>query len=132
MDAELIYKAQALQKEVEEMQINAQAIDRELGELSQFKKDLERIEKATRKEMLSSLGKGVFLKTEMTGSDLLVEVGAGILVKKTPAQTREVIDGQIKKMSEARMHTLSRLELYHQALQQIIFTIQEQQTQKSA
>ncbi len=130
MDAELIYKAQAVQKEIQEMEGHANLIERELGELHQFKKDLESLEKSPHREVLSSLGKGVFMKTEMKEKELFVEVGAGVIVKKTPSQTREVIDSQIKKISEARLHTLSRLELYHQALQQLVRSIQEQQTQK--
>ncbi|MEK6825865.1 MAG: prefoldin subunit alpha [Nanoarchaeota archaeon] len=127
MDAELIYKAQAIQKEIEEMQTHAQLIDRELAELQQFKKDLVVLEKREEKGMLSSLGKGVFLKTEAVSKELFVEVGAGIVVKKTSAQTQEVIEQQIKKISEARLHTISKLELYHQALRQIIQTIQQEQ-----
>lgn len=126
MDAELIYKAQAVQKEIEEMEGHAGMIDRELVELQQFKKDLETLEKTPQPRLLSSLGKGVFMKTEAKEKELFVEVGAGIIVKKSSAQTQEVIDAQIKKISEARLHTLSKLELYHQALQQLIASIQEQ------
>lgn len=127
MDAELIYKAQALQKQIEEMQAHADLIEREMGELVRFKNDLELLEKSQKKEVLSSLGKGVFMKTERVEKELFVEVGAGIIVKKTPLETRAVIDTQLKKITEARLHALSKLELYHQAMQNLIRAIQEQQ-----
>lgn len=127
MDAELIYKAQAVQKEIEEMEEHAGLIDQELVELQQFKIDLGTLEKTSQPLLLSSLGKGVFMKTEAVEKELFVEVGAGIIVKKSSAETQAVIENQIKKISEARLHTLSKLELYHQALQQLIASIQEQQ-----
>ncbi|MBM3233341.1 prefoldin subunit alpha [Candidatus Pacearchaeota archaeon] len=127
MDAELIYKAQALQKQIEEMQAHADLIEREMGELVRFKNDLELLEKSQKKEVLSSLGKGVFMKTERVEKELFVEVGAGIIVKKTPLETRAIIDAQLKKITEARLHALSKLELYHQAMQNLIRAIQEQQ-----
>ncbi len=127
MDTELIYKAQAVQKEIEEMETHAGLIDQELGELQRFKKDLETLEKKEKPSLLSSLGKGVFMKTEAVEKELFVEVGAGIIVRKSSAQTQEVIDTQIKKISEARLHIVSKLELYHQALQQLVMSIQQEQ-----
>ncbi len=130
MDAELIYKAQAIHKQVEELETHAGLIDHELVDLKRFKNDLDTIEKNPSKQVLSSLGKGVFIKTDIIEKELFVEVGAGYIVKKNSAETRAVIDEQIKKISEARLHNLSKLELYQQALQQLIQNIQLQQTEQ--
>ena len=78
----------------------------------------------TSKEILSSLGKGVYAKASVTGKDLFVGVGADIYVKKTSVETIKVIEEQLKMLNEARMELLARVESYGLAFKELLSEIQ--------
>ena len=65
------------------------------------------------KEILASLGRGVYIKGKIEDNKkLFVEVGAGVVLKKTPFETRNIIEEQIRRFEEARMQLLGQLHLY--------------------
>ncbi len=90
----------------------------------EFSNHIKEIDKFNEKEMISSLGKGVFIKTNLMEKDLYVDVGSNVIVKKTPEETIKIIESQIKKMYEAKVQLTVQLDMYNNTLQKIIEQIE--------
>lgn len=117
---EIIWKASLLEKQIHEFEEKLTFLDRQILDLEKFSEQLNYMNKEDSKEILSSLGRGVYLKANAESRDLLVEVGAGIIVKKTPEQVMQVLEDQIKKFKEARIHLSGQLEIYHKNLEETL------------
>jgi prefoldin alpha subunit len=127
MDPELVFKATEIQKKSEEMESSIQNIDSEISELQQFVATIEEIEDSEQDETLSSLGKGVFIKTKIEEKKLLVNVGSSVVLEKTPKEVKSVILDQIKKLREVKMDLLGRLDSSRSELMSLINSIQEKE-----
>lgn len=109
-----------LEKQAQELEENKITIEDEIENLREFEKNIADFSASKESSMLASLGKGVYAKTNLQGKELFVEVGKGIVVKKTSEETRELIEIQIKKLEEARMKILRKLEIYSNALLAVV------------
>ena len=108
---EILYNAIDLRKRSEEIERNLQFVNEQVAELEGFEKGLEFLQNEEEKEILAPLGKGVFVKVEKRKSEkLFVDVGAGVLVRKTPEETRKVILEQMRKFKEAKIQLTTELE----------------------
>ena len=97
-----MFKLQEVHQQSQEVEEKLKIVEQQLSELEQFSVNLKDLEKNKSKEILASLGKGVYLKSEIKEDKLFVEAGAGILVKKTPAETNEIIEDQIARLNEMK------------------------------
>ena len=123
-EQELLWKASFVQKQMQEIEEQAQLIDQETQELKDFSEHLETLEKTQQKEILASLGKGIHVKADLKSKELWVEVGSGVVVKKSSKETREIITRQIKKMDDAKKQLASKLEVYASLLQEMVHELQ--------
>jgi len=113
MHEEMLIKAQTLQRESQEIESNLKIIGEHIEDLTKFAENLDFLDRNEEKEILASLGRGVYIKSEIKDEKkLFVDVGAGILIKKTPAETKKVIEGQLGKFQEAKIQLKTQLELY--------------------
>jgi len=111
---EILQRAMMMKQQSEEVEKQLDFVTQQVHELEEFSKTLEELDKNDDKEILAPLGKGVFAKAERKDEKLFVEVGADVLVRKTPEEARKVIQEQIRKFTEARVHLTARLEAYRQ------------------
>ncbi|MFH1290175.1 MAG: prefoldin subunit alpha [Nanoarchaeota archaeon] len=108
---ELLQRAMMLRQQSEEVEKQLNFVNEQLGGLEQFSENLKVLEEDKEKEMLASLGKGVHMKVERKEDEkLFVEVGAGVVVRKTPKEARKVIQEQVKKFQEARVQLRAHLQ----------------------
>tara|TARA_Y100000310_G_C20687731_1_gene820203 strand:+ start:2766 stop:3161 length:396 start_codon:yes stop_codon:yes gene_type:complete len=128
MDQSVIFHASQLQQQVQQLEESLKIIEQQTAELEQFSDNISFLEKSEEKELISSLGKGMFVKTELKDKDIFVDVGSGILVKKSATQSREIIESQLKKFKEARLHIMSQLE---SSQAQLDFTIKQIQDERN-
>jgi prefoldin alpha subunit len=120
MNEELISRFQYASGHSEELANQQKVVDTQISELTEFRVSLDAFEKSEGGEMLASLGKGVFVKTDIKDKKLFVEVGAGYLVRKTPAEALEIIDGQISRLGEIKMQIDESVESVNAELQGIL------------
>ncbi|MCA9485900.1 MAG: hypothetical protein KC506_03590 [Nanoarchaeota archaeon] len=108
---EILQQAMLLRQESEEIERQLQFVNEQITDLEGFGNNLEALEKSDEKEVLSNIGRGVFMKTTRSaGEKLFVEVGAGVIVRKTPEETRKVIAEQVKKFKDAKIQLTMQLE----------------------
>ncbi len=125
MDQKLIWEASLLEKQAQEIEQEKELIEKELDELNAFAENLKILSSSEEKTMLSSLGKGVLIKTEIADKKLFVNVGAGVMVRKTPEEIQKVVGGQIERFNEVRMHLLARIESLGKSLQNVLVEMQK-------
>ena len=110
MEQKEIIKAQQLEGRIKELHENLEFIDSQVLELEQFSNSISEFGKSKSKEIIASLGKGVHIPAEITSKSLFVEVGSGVVVKKSPEETLEVVSSQLTRIKEARLNLLSEID----------------------
>ena len=125
MDQEILQRAMQLRQESEYAEQQLQFVVQQIGELQDFEKGLEFLERSKEKEILAPLGKGVYVKADRKEEGkIFVEVGAGIVLKKTPAEARETIKGQIKRFQEARIQLNHQLHEHALEFQKMLAQVE--------
>src|SRR3989344_1165907 len=126
MKEELLTKAQELQNESREVENNIKIINEHVEELIKFKENLDFLNTDDEKDILASLGRGVYVKSKIEDDEkLFVEIGAGVVVKKTPTETKKVIEEQIGKFGEAKLQLKTQLELYANEFRRMVKKLNE-------
>ena len=130
VNQELFMRATILQQQSQEIEQNLQIIDNQISEMDAFSKNLSDLSDSNEKEILASIGKGVYIKANLENKDLFVDVGAGTIVKQTPGETREIIDSQIPKLREARIQLTAQLESFHAQFHELVQEIEKEKSEK--
>lgn len=127
MDQAVFLKAQILERTFKESQEKIDFLEQQIIELDKFKQSIKAISDSKGKEIISPLGKGVHAKTSLVDDDFFVEVGSGVVVKKTPAQLINTIDSQISQLHDARAHVSGELEIARHSLISLLEEIETNQ-----
>mgnify|MGYP001592947356 CR=1 FL=1 len=124
MNEETILKAAAIEREARQLEENLQLIEGQIVELDTFKESIKVVIESKDKEMLSLLGKRVYMKTKIEDKEkLFIEVGAGVVVKKTPEDILKIVKEQSGRLQEAKIQILLKLEEYQGQLEEFLNTI---------
>ena len=124
MDQELIYRASMLERQSQEAEGKIDFVNQQIQELGRFQENLDIFIASKDTEMFSSLGKGVHVKANLSSKNLLVEVGAGVIVKKDAKDMKEIISSQIKKFREVKNHIYAEMEDYNAQLSEIMAQVE--------
>lgn len=123
---ESFMKLQMLQNEGQKLEEQIQLIDQQSSELSSIKECIENIEKekSQSNEILTNLGKGIFVKTLLKEKELYVNVGKEIIIKKNTKETIKIIDEQISKLSNAKVEMFERVQNLQEEMQNLFLEVQ--------
>ncbi len=127
MDQELMLRASFLEQQAKEIEASLELVTRQVTELEQFSDHLSFFQKSKENQMLAPLGKGIYLKTSYESKKLFVEVGSGVVVQKTPEETQEIIEAQLKRLKEIRLQLSEQLQIYTHHLDKTLHDIEQQQ-----
>ncbi len=114
----LIQQSRALEEQMNYIQ-------QQMVELKEFNLSLEALEDSEEKEILSPLGRGVFMKTEKKEESLFVDVGAGVFVKKTFAETSSVVNDQIARLENMRLQLRDQIVRINSELEVLMREIEK-------
>ena len=118
---ELLQRAMQLREQSEEIERQLEFVSEQITELRQFSANLEILKENKEKEMLANIGRGVHLKVSRADEEkLFVEVGAGIVVRKTPNETIKEIEKQIGKFAEAKMQLTAQLHKHAEEFRKML------------
>lgn len=112
MEQEILQRAMTMRQQSEEIEKQLSFIKEQIFELEQFADNLQTLKESKEKEILAPLGKGVYVKSERLEDTFFVEVGAGVVVKKSLEDTKRIIDGQIDKFTQVKVHLVEQLEAF--------------------
>ncbi|HKZ33985.1 MAG TPA: prefoldin subunit alpha [Candidatus Nanoarchaeia archaeon] len=95
---ELIFRLGMFEQQIHQMQEQMEAVEKGINDLGSLNFGLDELRGYVGKEILSPLGKGIFVKTKLASEDLTVDIGRRNFVKKSIPETKEIIEEQIKKL----------------------------------
>jgi len=121
-----------LGQEAEKLEQQIQAIEQQANELNLIRQSIEELKTKKEKDILTNLGKGIFIQTEVKSSDLLINIGSEILVKKTPEQAVEIITNQLRQLSEGKISLTERVAELQENMQQLFLELQKKENSNSS
>ena len=113
---------QLLEQDMQQLQQNIQNIDQHLMEINMIKRSLDDFSEIKKdSEGLMPIANGIFAKAKISDSrELLVNVGANVVVKKSIPDTKKLMDEQTEELKKYRENLM-------QQMNEVIFKIQELQ-----
>ena len=124
---ELIYRLSLFEQQIRQMQAQVQAVEQGILELSSLKINLDELKNSKDKEILASVGRGIFIKSKVLSDNFIVDVGNKILVKKTIPETQNIIGEQIKKLDGAKKELEDNIEILSNEIRKIIEDAEKRQ-----
>lgn len=125
MDEDILMKATMLKQESEEVERGLEYVDEQISELEQFSEAVKALGDKNSEDILTPLGKGVYMKTKKEDAKLFIEVGAGVVLRKTTEETQEILSGQLKRLKAARLQLRGQLEGYATQFQELLRDVEK-------
>ena len=107
---ELMFKFQMFEQQIRQIQEQMQAVEQGIIDMTNLIVGLEELKGKKGKEILASIGKGIFVKANLLSEELIVDVGGKNFVKKTIPDTVKIIKEQLKKLEQAKEVLDSNME----------------------
>ena len=121
-----MFKLSMFEQQMQEVQQQLQAIEQGIVEMNSLNIGLDELVGAEGKEMLSPIGRGIFVKTKLLSEKLTVDVGGKTFVKKSIPNTKKIIEDQIGKLEEVQKDLKEKLEKIGAEFQEMIMQAQGQ------
>ncbi len=116
---ELIFKLSMFEQQIQQLQQQLQAIDQGIFEMDGLDHGLNELIGSVDKEILASIGRGVFVKTKLLSEDLIVDIGNKTFVKKSIPEAQELIREQIEKLNDVKKELEDNLEKIGEEMQRV-------------
>lgn len=107
---ELIFRLGIFEQQIHQLQEQMDAVEKGINDLGILGFGLDELKGSVGKEILSPLGRGIFVKTKLESEDLTVDIGGRNFVKKSVPEAKEIIEGQIKKLIAVKGELNENLE----------------------
>ena len=107
---EMMFKLQMFEQQMQQIQQQMQAVEQAITDMHSLNFGLDELVGKKDKEIIASIGKGIFAKAKLISEDLIVDVGGKNFVTKSIPQTKELIGSQIGKLSEVQKELSKNLE----------------------
>ena len=124
---ELMVKFSVFEQQIRQIQQQLEVIERNVMEMNSLSIGLGELHGAEGKEILSQVGKNIFVKTKLISEELIVDIGDGNFVKKNIEDTKKLIGKQIKKLERVRDELNSALEDINNEMTKIIVQAHDNQ-----
>ena len=130
MDQEQIMQIQMMEQESQQLNQQLQLIDQNINEMQELELSLDALEDDKNKEILTNIGKKIYLPVEIKDKDvkLIVEIGKGNFVKKSVSETKQVVQEQIAKLIGAKTEINQRMEEMQSEMIGLMTQIEKEQT----
>ncbi len=124
-EQEFYFKLSMFEQQMQSIQQQLQAVEKAIMDMSTLSIDLDELKDSKGKEILASIGKGIFVKTKLLSEELTVDIGGKNFVKKSISDTQEIIKEQIKKLRDTKKELNKALEEINKQLTEIILKNQK-------
>lgn len=126
MNQALLQEAAQFEQYTAQLEEHDSFLQKQIAELEQFKAAMSSFAASNEWRFLAPLGKGVYCKAELTEQKLFVEVGSGILVRKTPDALLEVIDEQLQALQASQIKLTTQIGRCAEKLQGLMAVLEQQ------
>ncbi|MAG07419.1 hypothetical protein CMI46_01225 [Candidatus Pacearchaeota archaeon] len=119
-EQEYFMKLQGLEYEANQLGEQLKIIEQQKQEMGNLKDSIDNLEKSGKSEIFSELGKGIFIKSNLQESDLLVDVGNKVFVPKNFNDVRKIVDEQVGKFEMVQGEISNRIKDINEELNNFI------------
>ncbi len=109
---------QQLVSEVDYYQDLLSQVESSIDNLKKTKQDLADFKEESSKEVLAPIATGVYVEANLKNKDLFVNIGSGIVVKKSISEAIEILDRQEKEVLAEQNMLIDKIESYYKLLQE--------------
>jgi prefoldin alpha subunit len=109
-EQEIFFKLSMFEQQMNQLQEQMNAVEEGISELATLNLGLDEIKGSKGKEILSPIGRGIFVKTTIASEDLTVDIGSKNFVKKNIPETKKIIGEQLKKLEDVKKDLQKNLE----------------------
>lgn len=127
---ELMFKLSMFEQQIQSINQQLQAVENSILDMNSLIHGLEGLKGKKDSEILSSIGRGIFVKSQLLSEELIVDVGGKNLVKKSIPDTQELIKEQLTKLEEIQGELQRALESINGQLTETIMAHQKQEESK--
>ncbi len=124
INEELVARLYDFYQHSREAEEQLKIIEQQISELQRFEFSLEDLEKSKTKEILASIGKGVFIKSDIKEEKLFVDVGSGILIRKGMEEAKDIIREQNKRIGEMKIQLMMEKESVDREIANLVWKIE--------
>jgi len=125
MDQQQIIQFQVMEQEINQLNEQSQLIEQNISEMQDIGVSLDAIESAKSNEILTNIGKKIYLPVEIKDKNLIVEIGNKNFVKKSIPETKKVIEEQIAKLMDGKNQIMNRLEELQEEMRALMQNIEK-------
>lgn len=112
---------QVLQQQMEQVSKYLEELDGKVHEFVQTRTSLKKIAEMPLSEAFVSLAPGIFAQAEMKENQkFIVNVGANVMVEKTVPQISEMLDRQIKEISQVQIQMDQNLQSLNTRINELV------------
>lgn len=128
---ELLYKLGVFEQHIKQLHQQLQLIEKNILDLNSLDFGIDEIKGSVGKEILGQLGRGIFVKANITSEELIVDVGNKNFVKKSISDTKKIIKEQIEKLHEIEKELKDKLEEINEEMTELVLEAQKNQPNSS-
>ncbi len=121
---ENILKLSMLEERAKQTEQQLTILNQQIMELQNMSLNLDKLKKSKGKEILANLGRNIFVKTKLVDDNPIVDVGSKVLVKKTTAETKKLIEEQVIEADKLKQQLLEAMASINQELEKLMIEIQ--------
>lgn len=96
--------------EISYVDAQLKAVENGIGEMNELSKGLDGLVDSTGKEILSPVGRGIFIKSKVLSEELLVDIGEKKFIKRSIPETKKIIESQVDKLNKLQEHLVGEMK----------------------
>jgi prefoldin alpha subunit len=101
-EQELALRLSMFEQQIKQTHQQLQAVEQAIVDIISIDQGLDELVGSKDKEVLASIGRGIFVKTKLISEELIVDIGDKNFVAKDIASTKKIIQEQVEKLEKAR------------------------------
>ena len=121
---ENILKLRFLEQQANELEEKIKLVNQKISEFEILEISLNKIKNSENKEILASVGEGIFTKTKLQEKKFIINVGAKIFLEKNPEEANEIVEKRIKELEEVKGHLLMNIETISKEMEKLVREIE--------
>ncbi len=124
-EQQLAIKFQIFEQQIRMIQEQLQAVEQAIIELGSLNLELDELIGKKDNEILAPVGRGIYASAKLTSEELLVDIGDKNFVKKSIPETKNILQGQLKKLEKVKEELNTELEKINTELTKVFIEHQE-------
>ncbi len=122
---ELMFKLSMFEQQIQQLHQQLQLVEKNIVDLNSLDFGMDELRGSVGKEVLAQLGRGIFVKTNMTSEELIVDVGNKNFVKKSITDTKKLIKEQIEKLHQIEEELKDKIEEINEEVTGLVLEAQK-------